>query len=255
MVAWSVFIVEDDEFARDNYSTFIKNNENFSLLGSTNTIEGVEDLIGKHQPDVVLMDIYFNENKNKPFDFFAPENAKGLKAGIKIKEQFNEKVGVLLNSISLAEDAVHLILDANTKINGGFGFMQKSNNRDTLFFALSQVAKGERFVDFKTCRTLIPSSRTSNILSGVLSNNEQKTLSLLGSGYTPQMIADKEFVSAATVYNTLQTIRNKLKLENIEICNSQEYNYIQLVHLAIAEGLSPIQVPRIRRKNDRNLGS
>lgn len=103
MEAWSVFIVEDEEFARDNYSMLINNNDNFSVIGSANTIEGIDEIVAKNPPDIVLMDIYFKEDKNKPFDFFAPENAKGLREGIKIKEQFKGKVGVLLISASVCQ--------------------------------------------------------------------------------------------------------------------------------------------------------
>ncbi len=137
---------------------------------------------------------------------------------IKELKQRNYQVPVLI--ISMLEDDLHLY---QALAAGARGFLTKSVDAEELFFALSRIVAGERFIcselSLKIIDKLIDTSMAPACeMHGLeFSSREIEILQLIGQGLTNAEMADKLFISRRTVEGHRQSLIDKTGAKNTAV--------------------------------------
>ncbi|MGM9479450.1 response regulator [Pedobacter sp. GSP4] len=139
-------------------------------------------------------------------------------AMIKNISERNLNVPVLI--ISMLEDEAHLYQAIKA---GAKGFLTKSIDSDELFFAVSRIVAGERYIcsslSVKIVDQVIDSafSSTADVQSSAFSSREIEILQLIGEGLTNAEMADKLFISRRTVEGHRQSLIDKTGAKNTAV--------------------------------------
>ncbi|SER61091.1 response regulator transcription factor [Pedobacter rhizosphaerae] len=139
-------------------------------------------------------------------------------AMIKALKENQCEVPVLI--ISMLEDDSHLYQAIGA---GAKGFLTKSVDADELFFALSRIISGERYIcsglSIKIIDKVIESTfLTANKMhDSDFSSREIEILQLIGQGLTNAEMADKLFISRRTVEGHRQSLIDKTGAKNTAV--------------------------------------
>ncbi|WP_439543253.1 response regulator transcription factor [Hyphomicrobium sp.] len=95
---------------------------------------------------------------------------------------------------------------------GAFGYVTKSSPLEVLRDAISQVMKGERYVDASMSEKVSLFCATSEDALNKLTNREQEILRLLGEGKSLQQVATEMGSAYKTIANASSRIKEKLDL-------------------------------------------
>jgi len=141
--------------------------------------------------------------------------------GISMVRMIKEKhyqIPVLI--MSMLEDDSHLFSAIRI---GAQGFLTKSVDPDELFFALSKIISGERYIcsalSVKIIDRMIDSTfiAQSGISTSEFSSREIEILRLIGEGLTNAEMADKLFISRRTVEGHRQSLIDKTGAKNTAV--------------------------------------
>jgi RNA polymerase sigma factor (sigma-70 family) len=190
----TVLIVDDHAIIRNGLTNLLAQKPDIKVVGeAANGQEGFEKALNT-KPDVVVMDIYIPV-------------CNGLEAMIKIKENLpNTKV--LFFSISENEQDLFQALRF-----GAEGYILKSADINEIAEAITRTANGETILSSKIAKRLVEEFRLKAAESP-LSDREKEVFQLVGEGLTNSDIAQRLFISEATVRTYLNRLLNKLHLKN-----------------------------------------
>ncbi|MFC3561128.1 response regulator [Pedobacter jamesrossensis] len=147
-----------------------------------------------------------------------------------IKELSNKEYRIPVLIMSMLEDESHLF-DAIRA--GAKGFLTKSVDAEELFFALSRVTLGERYICAALSTKIVDGVLNSNKLpqtefNGLeFSSREIEIMQLIGEGLTNAEMADKLFISRRTVEGHRQNLIDKTGAKNTAV----------LMRFAFAKGI------------------
>jgi two-component system response regulator NreC len=126
--------------------------------------------------------------------------------------------GVPVLIISMAEDETHLY---RAMAAGTIGFLTKSVNSAELFFGLSKIFSGERYICSDLAIKLVDKMIGHPPLAGIqetdFSAREIEILQLIGQGLTNIEMADKLFISRRTVEGHRQNLIEKTGAKNTAV--------------------------------------
>jgi two-component system invasion response regulator UvrY len=190
-----ILIADDHPVVREGLRRILSENRDFSLVAEAkNGTEAVE-MVGKTQPDVVLLDL------TMPGPGFL-EVLDQLKA--------TRAVAKVLVISAHAEDQYALrVLKA-----GAAGYLSKDHTPQELVGAVRQVVKSGRYVSPKLADQFaaeMTGERSTNNHSK-LSNREYQILCLIGAGKSVKEIAGQTSLSTKTVSTYRTRLMEKLKL-------------------------------------------
>ena len=177
----------------------------FDVVGATTSANLGINLIKKHHPEIVLMDINMPEKD-------------GLQA---IQEIEKLNLGVKVIALSGYDDA-DLIFRA-MKL-GAKGYVLKTMASAQLIYAMDEVASGKiylpsaltsRFFEYfqNSFKNEAETSSEENLLS-YLTSREEEVLDLLTQGNNYKGIANKLFISETTVKTHVNNIFQKLQVND-----------------------------------------
>jgi DNA-binding NarL/FixJ family response regulator len=193
-----IIIVDDHKIVRDGIKALLLGQKTVKCIGDAEDAGGLEVLLQKEIPDVVVLDIHLPG-----------------KSGIEVAHEMQEKypdVGILALSSNCGES---IILDAVKA--GAKGFLSKDTSKEELVEAIVSVACGEGFFGAKI-HHIIYSSYIGQVMSkegkreNCLSVREIEILTLLADGFSNKEIAGKLFVSPRTIDTHKANIMSKLNL-------------------------------------------
>ncbi|MBM7459680.1 response regulator [Rhodococcus coprophilus] len=190
----TVLIVDDHPVVRDGLRGMFAASPEFAVVGEASSgPEAVAETIGL-DPDVVLMDLRM-------------PRGGGVAAIAELAERRVRSRVLVLTTYDTDAD-VFPALEA-----GATGYLLKDAPRDELFAAVRAVAEG---------RTVLPSAVATRLLSRMrgprtgtsrtLSTREREVLGLVAKGTSNRVIAQKLFISEATVKTHLTHIFGKLEV-------------------------------------------
>ena len=192
-----VLICDDQLMVREGLKTILSSADaGIQVVGLACDGAQALDLISRHTPDVVLMDL------KMPV-------MNGVQATQHIQRD-HPNVRVL---ILTTYDADEWVFDAIRA--GADGYLLKDADQERLISAIHETAAGRTIVDSAVAGKLFnqivqPNMERDTTLVSKLSPRERELASLLARGYTNTEIAERLFLSEGTVRNYLSHLFTKL---------------------------------------------
>jgi len=185
----TVAIAEDHQALIDGIQSYVKYEDDITVIGHAHNGEELLKLVKTRRPNVVLCDI------RMPI-------MDGIEATRHIlKEQPDTKVVAF--TMFDQDDAVKQMLAA-----GAQGYILKNSSLEIVLEAIRTVAKGKTYYDKKIH---LPDAE-KNSSKSVLSSREREILQLIAKGHTSHQIANELFIGKSTVDTHRKNMIRKLNL-------------------------------------------
>ena len=236
----TILIVEDSSVASYAFHEMIGKQSDMRICDTVECVEDLRGYVDKHVPNLLLIDVYLPERRGDSVEY-TQMNQRGLREGLKLKSA-RPSIGILFTSILIPEETVRTI---NTSMHcGGLGFVHKSAHPENVIFALREVARGRKHVDYETTRQLLePSPTVTSRLRDIFCPREKEILIGIADGLTAAQIGHELGIAEKSVSTYVRNIRDKLMGHNIKIGQSSEYSLVHLAHFAVQIGLTaPLEI-------------
>jgi DNA-binding NarL/FixJ family response regulator len=198
-----LLIVDDQSLVCQGLAAMLSLEEDLEILDTANNGQAAIELVGKHQPDVVLMDV-----RMPVMD--------GREATRTIVQQFPEVKVLVLSTF----DDDQYIADAIQA--GAMGYLLKDMPCEELAQAIRLVHSGYTQLGPGLMEKLLQgvaqpkTDQTESLAAELnqLTKREREVFSLIGRGCTNREIADELYVTEGTVKTHVTHILNRLNLKN-----------------------------------------
>ena len=185
-MAYKVLIVEDQDIPRELFEIYIKANDNFEHLLSISNASAALSVCRNNKVDLILMDVMTELDHS------------GLDAAEKIKKQFPEVKIIVVTSMP-----EYSWLERARKI-GVDSFWYKDGKKDSLLDVMERTMAGENIYPDET-----PLIRIGYTTNHDFTERELDILKELTTGDTNAEIAERLFISVATVKSHIQHLMEK----------------------------------------------
>ncbi len=194
-----VLIADDHIIVRSGVRLLLEAEPDITVVGEASDGREALELVEKHLPDVVLMDI-------------AMPGMDGLEATRRIKANWPQ-VKVLVLTMHRTDEYFFEMLKA-----GASGYILKGAETSDLIHAVRVVGRGEVFL-YPTMAQKLVKDYLSSVQWGEepgssLSPREREILRLLAEGCSTKEIAEKLVISPSTVHSHRYNLMTKLGLTN-----------------------------------------
>ena len=185
-----VFIVDDHYMVVEGIRSLLQNEPGIDWLGHASNAESCLAFLKNQLPDVILMDI------NMP-----GKNGIELCQDVKLKYSNVFVLGLsTFNQQSLIQNMMN---------SGASGYVLKNASQRELLDAIEAIAQGKEYLSDEVAAIL-----KTDESAPVVTRREKEVLELLADGLTNNEIAEKLFVSAATVDTHRKSLIAKLGAKN-----------------------------------------
>ena len=211
-----ILIVDDQALVRAGFRLVLESQKDFEVAGEAGDGDGAVEAARRIRPDVILMDVRM-------------PRMDGLEATRRILATSNPRI-VMLTTFDL-DEYVYAALQA-----GACGFLLKDVTPDHLIGAVRSVRSGDALLAPSITRRLVERYAARPVSASLrrdlesLTDREADVLRLMARGLGNQEIAEKLFVSEATVKTHVAHILDKLRVGN----------RVQAVIAAYESGLSGV---------------
>ena len=185
-MAYNVLIVEDQDIPRELFEIYISASEHFFHLLSVANASAALSVCQNNRVDLILMDVMTELDHS------------GLDAAEKIKEQFPDIKIIIVTSMP-----EYSWLSRARKI-GVDSFWYKDGQKDSILDVMERTMAGEHIYPDET-----PLIRIGNATNHEFTERELDILKELTTGDTNAEIAERLFVSVATVKSHIQHLMEK----------------------------------------------
>ena len=170
------------------------------IVGEAGDVDGLLALVGRHKPDVAIVDIRMPPTHSD----------EGLLAARRIRDEHPSTAVVLLSQYVEPRYAQRLLADQP----GGLGYLLKErvSNIAVLVDALRRVTEGECVIDPTIVAQLMRGRRSDSPLER-LTGREREILALMAEGRSNAGIARELSISERTVEAASAVVFQKLDLE------------------------------------------
>ena len=186
-----VFIVDDHYMVIEGIRSLLQNEKSVEWAGHATNAASCLAFLQQQQPDVILMDI------NLP-------DKSGIDLCKEVKEKYPSVFIIGLSTFN-QQSFIQKMMD-----NGASGYVLKNATQKELMEAIEAVAKGKIYLSDEVSQTL----RRNESTNIVLTRREKEVLELIAEGMTNNVIAQKLFISPATVDTHRKNLLAKLDAKN-----------------------------------------
>jgi DNA-binding NarL/FixJ family response regulator len=172
--------------------SLLQNETAVEWMGHAGNAESCLSFLKNHRPDVVLMDI-------------SMPGISGIDLCKEVKEKYPEIFVIGLSTFNQQSFITKMIE------NGASGYVLKNATQHELMEAITNVAKGKTYLSDEAASALRKNT-TSEI--PVITRREKEVLSLIAEGMTNGEIAEKLFISIATVDTHRKNLLVKFQAKN-----------------------------------------
>ena len=200
MTKKTILLVDDHEVVRIGLKSLLEHNDQFEVVAEAATANEAVEMVEKHHPDVVLMDIRL-------------PGPSGIDATEEITRRWPDVRVVILTSYA-EDDMLFSAIRA-----GASGYVLKQIGAEGLIAAIEAACRGEALLDpavtqrvFQEVRRAVREEEAAAFSS--LSQQEKHVLALVSEGKTNREIAEALFLGEGTVRNYVSSILSKLEVSN-----------------------------------------
>ena len=190
-MATSVFIVDDHYMVIEGIRSLLQHEKDIEWAGHAMNAASCLAFLKNRQPDVILMDISLPDQS-------------GIDLCKEVKEKYPSVFIVGLSTFN-QQSFIRKMMD-----NGASGYVLKNATQDELTDAISTVVKGKQYLSEDASLTL----RKYDATAIALTRREKEVLGLIADGMTNAAIAQKLFISVATVETHRKNLLAKLEAKN-----------------------------------------
>lgn len=189
-----VFIVDDHYMVIEGIQSLLSNDQDFEFTGHASTAVSCLSYLDRNEPDVILLDISLPD-------------MSGIDLCLEIKKK-HPAIYILGLSTFNQHSFIEKMLD-----NGASGYILKNATKQELSLAIKNVYAGKRYLSYEATLTL-RDTHLAATQAPVLTRREKEILKLISEGLTNPGIADKLFISVATVETHRKNLLAKFKVKN-----------------------------------------
>lgn len=205
-----IVLVDDHKLFREGVKRILDFEPKFNVVAEGGDGDIATNLVAKHDPDVVLMDI------NMP-------TINGVQATANLIAEFPD-TNVIILSIHDDESYVTHALKTGAK-----GYLLKEMDADSLIEAIKVVSEGGSYLHPKVTHNLVNEYRrlaqsdndgsSSKVIEyrkplHILTKRECQVLQLLAEGNSNRSVSETLFISEKTVKNHVSNILQKMKVND-----------------------------------------
>jgi len=216
-VSIRILLVEDHTMVRQTLRRFLESQKDFLLVGETGDGIEVVELVEKHRPHVVVLDLML-------------PGLNGVEVIRRVRQRC-PRTQTLVLSMHLDHEYV-----AKALTNGALGYVVKQASIEHLLTGVREVAAGRRYLSPPLCMEdveLLISRGPDGSLNpyDTLTKREREVLQLVAEGHTNAAVAARLGIGERTVETHRAHIMSKLGLNN----------HADLVRFAIECNLLPLK--------------
>ena len=186
-----IFIVDDHYLVIEGIRSLLHDEKNIDWMGHATNAASCLDFLKHEQPDIILMDVSLPDRS-------------GTELCKEVKQLYP---AVLVLGLSTFNQQVII---RNMMDNGASGYVLKNATKEELLEAISLVLKGETYFSMDAAEAL----KESHAQWPLITRREKEVLQLIAEGLTNAEIAEKLFISIATVNTHRKSILEKLEVKN-----------------------------------------
>ena len=187
----SVFIVDDHYMVIEGIRSLLQYEKDIDWMGHATSAASCLAFLKIHTPDVILMDVNLPDM-----------------SGIDLcKEVFLLKPSIHILGLSTFNQQPFI---RNMMDNGASGYVLKNATKEELFEAINTVMKGKKYLSMEAALAI---RETQNAIP-LISRREREVLTLIADGFTNAEIAEKLFISVATVNTHRKSLLAKFNVGN-----------------------------------------
>jgi DNA-binding NarL/FixJ family response regulator len=218
-VSIRILLVEDHTMVRQTLRRFLESQQDFQLVGETGDGIEVLDLVEKHRPHVVVLDLML-------------PGLHGVEVIRRLKQRC-PRTQTLVLSMHLDHEYV-----ARALTSGALGYVVKQASIDHLLTGVREVAAGRRYLSpplsMEDVDLLISRGQDGSLDPyDTLTKREKEVLQLVAEGHTNAAVAARLGIGERTVETHRAHIMSKLGLNN----------HADLVRFALECNLLPRRPP------------
>jgi DNA-binding NarL/FixJ family response regulator len=191
-MAVKIFIADDHYMVVEGIRSLLLNEKGLEWIGHAMNAASCMAFLQQQQPDVLLLDI------NLP-------DKSGIDLCIEIKEKY-PKIYILglssFNQLSYIQKIMQ---------NGASGYVLKNATKEEIIEAIETVMQGNTFLSIEAAAII---KENKNTKVPIITRREKEVLQLIAEGLTNNQIADKLFISAATVDTHRTSLLSKFEVKN-----------------------------------------
>ncbi len=189
-----IVIADDHKVVRTGLEQLMETFEDVELVDAASDGQEAVELVARHRPDVVLLDLEMPK-------------MDGIQATRRIRERAPDVHVVVFTSFADRERILQA-LDA-----GAIGYLLKDAEPDELHRGILAAARGESPLAPRAATELL-ADRASSGPPGGLSEREREVLVLVASGLANKQVARKLGISEKTVKGYMTNLMQKLNARN-----------------------------------------
>ena len=191
-MAVKVCIADDHCMVITGIQSLLKNVQSIELIGSAVDARSCLEFLNRQLPDVLLLDI------NLP-------DRNGIDLCLEIKKKYPSIRIIGLSSFN------QLSFIQKMMQNGASGYLLKNAGREEIIEAIHSVYEGQHFMSNEV-EGIIRENRNTNL--PMVTRREKEVLLLIADGLTNHEIAEKLFISPATVDTHRTSLLTKFEVKN-----------------------------------------
>ncbi|GAA1263414.1 DNA-binding response regulator [Planotetraspora silvatica] len=192
-----IALADDDVLLREGLVSLLQRS-GFEVVGQAGDGPELIDIVSKHEPDLVIVDIRMPPG----------HSTEGLEAAKVIREDF-PRTGILLLSAHVEVDQAMELLAAGHRI----GYLLKSRVTAITDFieTINRIVAGGSVVDPLLVRELFAARRRNDPLE-LLTEREREVLALMAEGRSNAGIAHRLWITEGTVEKHVRSIMARMRL-------------------------------------------
>lgn len=188
-----VFIIDDHYIVVEGLRSLLSHEKDMEIIGYAMNAEDCLHFLALNATDIILMDI------NMP-------GKNGIQLCKEVKEKY-PSVMVLALSTYNQDSYIRDMME-----NGASGYILKNTDKEELTEAIHCIYNGGEYLSFEVSKML--QSHTGNHQLPLLTRREKEVLAMVMDGYTTPEIAQKLFISEATVNSHRRNLLDKMHAKN-----------------------------------------